>query len=246
MNEGILLVEDEPNIAAGLVYNLEEEGYRVIHVLSGEQALELLRHNGFALIILDLSLPGINGLDVCRSVREEDPRLPILILTARADERDRVEGLAAGADDYLTKPFNLEEFLLRVRGMLRRSEWYRPASSVDNQQNFGDIRLDLREQRAATPRGEVLLTELEVRMLRIFMQREGEVVTRAELLESVWGISPETETRTLDNFILRLRKYFEPDPARPIHFLTVRGRGYRFVRNGTSKDPINSADQDIN
>jgi len=228
----ILLVEDEPNIARGIVFNLKEEGYDVVHVKTGEAALQQVWEEPFALVVLDLMLPGINGLEVCRQLRKQDPRLPILMLTAKSEEKDRVEGLAQGADDYLTKPFSLDEFLLRVGGMLRRSKWYRPEFSHAERYSFGDNEVSLREQKADTPRGKIMLTELEVRMLRIFFQREGEVLSRAELLESVWGISPDTETRTLDNFIVRMRKYFEPDPARPVHFLTVRGRGYRFVREG--------------
>ena len=226
----ILLVEDEPNIARGLVFNLEEEGYRITHVVSGEEALEQLREEHFAIVVLDLMLPGIDGVEVCRRLRRIDPRLPVLMLTARSQEADRVEGLAAGADDYLTKPFSLDEFLLRIRGILRRSEWYRPGTAAEGEYRFGANRVDLREQRAWTAEGEIDLTELEVRMLRTFFQREGETLSRAELLEAVWGMAPDTETRTLDNFIVRMRKYFEADPARPVHFLTVRGRGYRFLR----------------
>jgi DNA-binding response OmpR family regulator len=225
----ILLVEDEPSIARGLVFNLEEEGYRVTHVTTGEAALDRLTEESFALVVLDLMLPGISGLEVCRAIRRRDLRLPILILSARSQEEDRIEGLSHGADDYLTKPFSLDEFLLRVKGMLRRSEWYRPGGS-SGPYRFGANEVDLKGRRAETPRGALQLTELEVKMLRLFFTREGEIIARRELLESVWGVSPETETRTLDNFVVRLRKYFEPDPAAPVHFLTERGQGYRFVR----------------
>jgi two-component system alkaline phosphatase synthesis response regulator PhoP len=228
----ILVVEDEPNIARGLVFNLEEEGYRVSHVETGEAALELVRKDPFDLVVLDLMLPGINGLEVCRLIRQWDQRLPVLILTARSEEKDRVEGLGLGADDYLTKPFSLDEFLLRVKGMLRRSGWYRPDERLPETYRFGDNVVDLQGHRAETPQGEISLTDLEIRMLRTFFRQEGETLSRAELLESVWGVAPNTETRTLDNFIVRLRKYFEADPSRPVHFLTVRSRGYRFVRGG--------------
>jgi len=228
----ILLVEDEPSIARGIVYNLEEEGFRVSHAVTGEEALLRAEEHTFALVVLDLMLPGMSGLEVCRRLRSQDPRLPILILTARSQEGDRVQGLAAGADDYLTKPFSLEEFLLRVKGMLRRSAWYRQEAPQQERYAFGTNVVDLQERSAVTGNGTVDLTDLEVRMLRLFFRREGEVLSRTVLLESVWGMAPDTETRTLDNFIVRLRKYFEPDPARPVHFLTVRGRGYRFVRDG--------------
>ena len=230
----ILLVEDEPHIAHGLIYNLEEEGFRVQHAASGEAALEMAAAGPLALVVLDLTLPGLDGLEVCRTLRRQEPRLPILILTARSREYDRIQGLAMGADDYLTKPFSLEEFLLRVKGMLRRSEWYRPDAAPIGLYVFGDNAVDLGQQTARTPQGEIPLTELEVRMLRTFFQREGETLSRAELLQEVWGMAPDTETRTLDNFIVRLRKYFEKDPASPVHFLTVRGRGYRFSREGAS------------
>ena len=225
----ILLVEDEPSLARGLLFNLEAEGYAVTHAGSGEKALDAFNRESFSLLVLDLSLPGIDGLEVCRQIREKSPRLPILILTARSQERDRVKGLAAGADDYLTKPFSLDEFLLRIKGMLRRSGWYKEELPPGDLYAFGGNEVNLQEQTATTPRGEVSLTELEIKMLRIFFDREGEILSRAELLKLVWGMAPDTETRTLDNFIVRLRRYFEPDPANPVHFLTVRGRGYRFV-----------------
>jgi DNA-binding response OmpR family regulator len=225
----ILVVEDEPHIARGLAFNLEQEGYRVVVAASGEEALRLLPEHPFALVVLDLMLPGLGGLEVCRRIRALDPRLPVLMLTALSSEADRVEGLRHGADDYLTKPFSLAEFLLRVEGILRRSAWYRRPVDAGQPYRFGENRVDLASGRAATPRGDVALTELELKMLRQFVAREGEVLSRAELLESVWGMSPESETRTLDNFVVRLRKYFEPDPSAPVHFLTVRGRGYRFV-----------------
>ena len=227
----ILLVEDEPHIASGLIYNLEEEEYRVTHVETGEAALHQLWLENFSMIILDLMLPGISGIDVCRKIRRQDPKLPILMLTARSEDKDRIEGLEVGADDYLTKPFNLDEFLLRVKGILRRSDWYRPQLSRERNYKFGQNIVDLQERIASIGDTRFELTDIETRLLRTFFQREGEVLSRAELLAAAWDVSPDTETRTLDNFVVRLRKYFEPDPSAPIHFLTVRGRGYRFVRN---------------
>lgn len=227
----ILVVEDEPHIARGLVFNLEQEGYRVVYAETGEEALRRLQHQEFALVVLDLMLPGVGGLEVCRRIRALEPRLPVLMLTALSSEADRVEGLRYGADDYLTKPFSLAEFLLRVQGMLRRSGWYRQPVDIGERYRFGDNRVHLASGEASGPRGDVTLTELELKMLRLFVAREGEVLPRAELLGSVWGMPPESETRTLDNFVVRLRKYFEPNPSAPVHFLTVRGRGYRFVRD---------------
>ena len=227
----ILLVEDEMHLARGICFNLEQEGYRISHVGSGEDALKRMEYERFALIILDIMLPGMDGFEVCESIRAMDSRVPILILTARSDEGDRITGLEKGADDYLTKPFSLSEFLLRVRGMLRRSSWYRP-EPVEEGYRFGDNEVYLLSYRAKTAQGEIDLTDLEVRMLALFFQKEGEALQRKALLERVWGYSSEAETRTLDNFIVRLRKYFEPDPANPVYFQTVRGIGYRFSRKG--------------
>jgi DNA-binding response OmpR family regulator len=229
----ILLVEDELHIAGGLIFNLEQEGYSVVHVTTGEQALEQAPWSECLLVILDLMLPDMSGLDVCRQLRSRDPRLPVLILTALGKEQDRIAGLEAGADDYLTKPFSLAEFLLRVRGMVNRSRWYRSPKTDDECFRFGENLVFLKEHRARTAHGDIDLTDLEVRMLQIFFENEGTILSRENLLESVWGLAPDTETRTLDNFIVRLRKYFEPTPARPRHFLTVRGKGYRFCRETT-------------
>jgi DNA-binding response OmpR family regulator len=225
----IMLVEDEIHLARGICFNLEEEGCRVSHFDSGEKALVTLEVEHFELIILDVMLPGMDGFQVCRAVRKLDPRVPILMLTARSEDSDRVEGLENGADDYLTKPFNLMEFLLRVKGMLRRSSWYRP-EPVEEGYRFGYNEVFLLSYRARTAQGEIDLTEMEVRVLSLFFQKEGEIIPRGELLQSVWGYTSDTETRTLDNFIVRLRRYFEPDPGKPVHFQTVRGVGYRFSR----------------
>lgn len=227
----ILLVEDEAHIAHGLIFNLNLEGYRVSHAETGVAAMKVFAADRCDLVILDLMLPDSHGIDLCRQMRRASPQLPILMLTALGEEKDRVAGLAVGADDYLTKPFSLDEFLLRVRGMLRRLEWYRPNHEQTEDYHFGGSRIDLKNLLAQTPRGEVRLTELEGRMLAIFFVNDGETLTRAQLLKSVWGLAGDTETRTLDNFIVRLRRYFEVDPAKPKHFLTVRGRGYRFERN---------------
>ena len=230
----ILLVEDEMHLARGICFNLEQEGYRVSHVGSGEEAFERMQYERFALIILDIMLPGMDGFEVCEKVRAMTGRVPILILTARSDEGDRITGLEKGADDYLTKPFSLSEFLLRVRGMLRRSAWYRP-EPVEEGYRFGDNEVYLLSYRAKTAQGEIDLTDLEVRMLSLFFQKVGEALPRKTILERVWGYSSDTETRTLDNFIVRLRKYFEPDPTHPVYFQTVRGIGYRFSRKGEDR-----------
>lgn len=230
MKAHILLVEDEVHIAQGLIFNLEAEGYRVTHVETCSGAMAALEQSQPDLMVLDLMLPDGHGLTVCRQVRKQDRQLPILILTALGDEEDRVAGLQEGADDYLAKPFSLDEFLLRIGGMLRRSEWYRPSLDPKEPYLFADNRIDLHNLQAETAQGTITLTDLERRMLGTFFSAEGQTLSRSELLKSVWGLTEDTETRTLDNFIVRLRKYFEEDPGQPKHFLTVRGSGYRFVK----------------
>ncbi len=226
----ILLVEDELHLARGICFNLEQEGFAISHFGTGEAALEALRVEKCDLIILDVMLPGMDGFQICQAIRALDSRIPILMLTARSEDADRIQGLESGADDYLTKPFNLPEFLLRVRGMLRRSSWYRP-DPVEEGYCFGPNEVYLLSYRARTALGEIDLTEFEVRVLSFFFEHENEAVTRSQLLETVWGYAADTETRTLDNFMVRIRKYFEPDPAHPVFFQTIRGVGYRFVRS---------------
>ena len=224
----LLLVEDEPHIAEGLIFNLAEENYQVTHVESGEAALKALANHSYALVILDLALPGMDGLEVCDQLRENGNQVPILMLTARGSEQDRITGLSKGADDYLAKPFNLKEFLLRVAGLLRRANWH--PQQEESSYRFGENVIDFENCRATTPNGIIELTDLEMKMLQLFFEQEGKVLSRGKLLKQVWGMSPQTETRTLDNFVVRLRKYFEADPANPRFFKTVRGRGYRFIK----------------
>lgn len=228
MKQTILLIEDELNIAHGLIFNLEADGFEVIHVESGEEGLKVLAEREVELLVLDLMLPGIDGIEVCREIRRDNERLPILMLTAKAEEYDRIKGLSVGADDYLTKPFSLNEFLLRVKRMLARLNWYKDEKPT-RLLEFAGNRIDLEEGSAETPNGQITLTDQELKLLRAFAAREGKLVERAELLEAAWDMAPDTETRTLDNFIVRLRKHFEADPSQPQHFLTVRGRGYRFI-----------------
>jgi len=229
----VLVVEDDPHLAAGVMENLRAEGYEVSTAGDGEQALEWLRERGCALIVLDVMLPGIDGFGVCRTLREQGNNTPVLFLTARGDPVDRVRGLESGGDDYLAKPFHLQEFLLRVRAILRRWDWYRSASATAAVLRFGDNEVDFRAFRARAWNGEAQeLTEKEAMILKVLAEHAGEIVSREDLLERVWGYDVFPSTRTVDNFILRLRKRFEKDPARPRHFLTVWGVGYRFLSEG--------------
>lgn len=227
----LLVVEDDVRLADGLCRNLEVEGFVVESVATGEQALSTLLPEGhpFDLVVLDIMLPGIDGLEVCRRLRARADRVPILFLTARGSDADRVLGLRLGADDYLTKPFVVEELTLRVTGILRRSAWARSPAPLGPTVTIGACQVDLEDMRAHTPAGMLDLTERETMLVRYFAENAGRVVTRGELLEQVWGYTFDTSTRTLDTFVHRLRKYFEPDPRAPRHFHTVRGVGYRFT-----------------
>ncbi len=224
----ILLVEDDPHLAKGLRFNLEREGYEVSLVDNGVSALDLLREDDFDLLILDLMLPTMGGLDVARKIRETNMRFPILMLTAKSTKKDKEIGFEAGADDYLTKPFHLPELLLRVKGILRRWEWYKDPVHDQEIFRFGEMWINFGTGKANGVDGEFYLTTKEVLVMKLLVVKKGDVVTREELLEKVWGYDPETETRTVDNFISRLRKYFEKKPQKPRHIITVREKGYQF------------------
>ena len=232
----LLVVEDDPRVGRGLTRNLELEGFSVAGVASGEEALVALAgpEPGYDLVVLDIMLPGIDGLEVCRRLREAGSVVPILFLTARGSDADRILGLRVGADDYLTKPFVFDELTLRIRGILRRSAWSRSPAETGPVIRIGASTVELTTMRASCPAGPMPLTEREVMLLRCFAENEGRVLSRGELLETVWGYSFDTATRTLDTFVHRLRKYFEEDPHRPRHFHTVRGVGYRFTHEPES------------
>ena len=226
----ILVVEDDPHLAAGVVENLRAEGYAVERVDNGRAALEALEANRCALVLLDVMLPELDGFTVCRTLRERGDNTPVLFLTARGDPADRVRGLEAGGDDYLPKPFHLKELLLRVRAILRRWDWYHSAAAETSVLRFGENEVDFRAFRARSWNGLTQeLTEKEAMILKVLAEHPGQIVSREDLLERVWGYDVFPSTRTVDNFILRLRRRFERDPANPRHFLTVWGVGYRFL-----------------
>jgi two-component system, OmpR family, alkaline phosphatase synthesis response regulator PhoP len=224
----ILLVEDEESLARGLIYNLEAEGFRVHHVGDGLAALEAFHSQSFDLIILDIMIPHVDGFEVASRIRETDPQMPILILTARTTLKDRLKGLETGADDYLSKPFHLEELLLRVQGMLKRKSWYKKPLQDHPFYRFGDNEINFENLKCQAGRKSFILTPLEAMVMKYLIENKDRVISRRELLEKVWNITSEVETRTVDNFILRLRKYFEPDSSRPIYIKSVRGSGYIF------------------
>ena len=224
----ILLVEDEESLATGLEFNLQAEGYSVTWVKDGRKALEEALNNPYDLIILDIMLPHVDGFEVAERVRRKDPQLPILMLTARSGIQDRLKGLELGADDYLSKPFHLEELLLRIEGMLRRKRWYMKSMEDVPEYRFGQNHIDFRALKAYTGKRTIRLTPQEAVLLKYFIEHRDQVVSRKELLENVWHVNPDIETRTVDNFITRLRKYFEPHPEQPVYFRSIRGAGYLF------------------
>ncbi len=224
----ILLVEDEKHLAKGLSFNLKKEGYKVTVAEDGLAALDCLGEEDFDMMILDLMLPRLGGMEVIKKVRETNIRFPVLMLTAKSTDEDRSLGLEAGADDYLAKPFHLPELLLRVQGILRRKDWYeQPVNNLEFYE-FGNMWVDFNTGKAKGCEDEFNLTSKEVLVMNLLIANQGQVVTREELLEKVWGYSPDTATRTVDNFISRLRKYFEKTPQKPRHIITVREKGYQF------------------
>jgi two-component system alkaline phosphatase synthesis response regulator PhoP len=225
----ILLVEDELNLARPLQFNLEREGYEVCSTSSGKEALILYASKSFDLIILDLMLEEMDGYEVARQVRQRNQRLPIIMLTARSTVEDRIQGLELGADDYIIKPFHLRELLLRVRRMLERTTWYAGKQQPSRSVTIAGYRVDLENLSGQGPRGPLQLTALEADLLEALTSQPNRVLSRGELLEKVWGYHSEVETRTVDNFIVRLRKHFEEEPDRPRHFISLRGRGYMYV-----------------
>ena len=224
----ILLVEDEESIRRLIKMNLELESYEVVPAVDGREALDKFSDQHFDLIILDVMLPEINGFDVCEQIRLSNFQVPILMLTAKDTSHDRIKGLKTGADDYLTKPFVLEELLLRVRSLLRRSA---PVENHEfNSYTFGNNSIDFITYTAVSKsKGEFQLTKKEVKLLKLLIDRKNEVVSRQQILQSVWGYDVFPSTRTIDNFILNFRKYFEDDSKAPVFFHSVRGIGYKFT-----------------
>ena len=233
----VLVVEDESHLANGLSFNLVAEGHSVEVVGDGESALDrlLAKKENFDAVVLDVMLPGKDGFEVASELREAKNYVPVLMLTARGRSEDVLRGFDAGADDYLAKPFELPILLSRVRGLLRRTEWMRESASVKAWEatpyTFGDKMIDFERLEVHIGQTRVLLTPLEAALLRYFVEHEGKPVSRESILEAVWGLRDDTDTRAIDNFIVRLRRYIEDDATKPRHLQTVRGIGYRFVAN---------------
>jgi two-component system, OmpR family, alkaline phosphatase synthesis response regulator PhoP len=223
----ILIVDDEAHLAEGIRENLDAEGYRTSVAHDGAAGLELLRTEPFDLVVLDVMMPNMDGLELCARLRVEGIQTPVLFLTVKGAAEDRVRGFEAGGDDYLSKPFHLKELLLRVAAILRRSSWYQASGTA---LEFGGNRIDFKTYEARAWDGsQHSLTHKEAMILRVLADRSGHIVTREEILDRVWGYEVFPSTRTIDNFIVRLRKRFERNAEAPAHFHTVRGVGYRFT-----------------
>ena len=232
----VLIVEDEEHLAAGLKLNLEAEGFAVEVEENGQVALERLvsGSNGFDVVLLDVMLPGLDGFDVVRRLRDAGQYVPVMLLTARSHTDDVLRGFEAGADDYLPKPFDLSILLARVDGLLRRRMWLRGRGATGQETELDEFRfagkcIDFKSQILRWEGMEQPLTLMEATLLRYLVGHEGQTVSRKVLLEEVWGVRQDTDTRTVDNFVVRLRRYIEAEAAYPRHVLTVRGVGYRFV-----------------
>ena len=234
----ILIVEDEQHLADGLRFNLEAEGYEVQVVDTGEAAIDAFtkERNFFDVVVLDVMLPGKDGFEVISELRHSGQFVPTLMLTARGRADDVLKGFAAGADDYLTKPFDLKILIARIRGLLRRRAWLTgsrdtatPAPAQPDVATFAGKSVDFNRLELRVGEEVFPLTLMEANLLRYLIEHSGEVVKRKKMLEDVWGLHEDTDTRAIDNFIVRLRRYVEQDPTHPRHLLTVRGVGYRFV-----------------
>lgn len=222
----ILVVEDEPNMVAGLRDNFEFEGYRVITASDGVEGLQRALEESPDLVILDVMMPQMSGLEVCRQLRAKRASIPIIMLTARGQEVDKVVGLELGADDYVTKPFSIRELLARVKALLRRTA---VIPKDQDQHSFGDVEVDLRRCRVLRAGNAIDISSKEFELLKYFVCHAGETLSRDRLLEDVWGYDNYPSTRTVDTHLVRLRQKLEPDPEQPRYFLTVHGTGYRFV-----------------
>lgn len=226
----ILLVEDEENLHEALKMNLELEGYQITSAFDGIAATKAVQNEYFDLIIMDVMIPEIDGFSVTQNIRLTNTEVPILILSAKDSSADRVTGLKKGADDYLTKPFNLEELLLRVQKLITKNKKLQDKSSVGETYSFGGHTVDFRAQEATTASGEkIALSKKEIMLLKLLIENKNEVVPREKILQSVWGYNVYPTTRTIDNFILNFRKYFEPDSRHPRYFHSVRGVGYKYA-----------------
>lgn len=227
MKKKILIIEDEEDLVKGLKLNLSDEGYEMDWAVNGVEGLRKALEKTPDLIILDIMLPEMDGLEVCRELRQKNIAIPIIMLTAKGEEIDKVVGLEIGADDYITKPFSIRELLARIKAHLRRAE--REEKAVPKVYSFGDVEIDFAHFKVRRRGEELDFTSIEMEILKYFIAHRGEVVARDDFLDKIWGYESYPTTRTIDNHILKLRKKIEEDPAHPKYILSVYGGGYRFV-----------------
>ncbi|MBI4417880.1 MAG: response regulator transcription factor [Ignavibacteriales bacterium] len=223
----ILVVEDDPAILRGLLDNLRQEHYEVESESDGQKGFEKARKQKWDLVVLDVMLPGMNGMEICRGLRAGGNHVPVLMLTGRGEETDKVLGLELGADDYVTKPFSIRELLARIKALLRRQS---EVMADIEETEIGDVHVDFKKQETVRGKKKIVMSAKEYQLLKYLVQREGQVVSRDQILNDVWGFESLPTTRTVDNYILSLRKKIEPSPAKPRHLLTVHTVGYKFVR----------------
>lgn len=228
----ILVVEDDVTIRKGLVESLKQESYEVFHTGNGDEAFSLVLSEKPDMIILDLMLPGKNGFEICRDLRMKNIATPIIMLTAKSEEVDKILGLEIGADDYVTKPFSIRELLARIKAHLRRTEI--PHNGIEDA-SFGEIYINFKKHEAVKGKTQLTFSSMELKILKYFVEHEGEVISREDLLNNVWGFETFPTTRTVDNFILSIRKQIEVNPSEPKHLLTVHKAGYKFVKDTKSE-----------
>jgi two-component system OmpR family response regulator len=239
----ILVVDDEEHIAFGLKFNLEAEGYQVTVATNGPAALRAVaeKENPIDLIVLDLMLPGMSGYEVCEQIRDSGRNMPILMLSARTLSEDRTRGFEVGANQYMLKPFELVELIARVKNLLTQAAGLPPrkaSSSKLVEYEFGDAKINFQTYEVRVKGKPIRLTQLQIKALRYFIEHEGQVITRSQLLEQVWEMPGHISTRAPDQVLRQLRKFFEPKPAKPVHFLTIRDAGYRFVKSSERETAI--------
>ncbi len=223
----ILIIEDDPAISKGIVDALRDENYQTMDIDNGEKGYHLAKNEKYDLIILDLKLPGKNGIDVCRDLRKDGVNTPIIMLTVLKEELDQVLGLELGADDYMTKPFSLRVLLAKIKAILRRKSEI--VSDIE-EYSFGDVYINFKAQEATKNKKPIALTNMEFKLLKYLCQQENVVIDRDTMLDEVWGYENFPNTRTVDNFILNLRKKIEDNPSHPVHLLTVHRAGYKFIK----------------
>jgi len=226
----ILIVEDEKPILKGLTDNLKKEGYEIIGCSDGKKGLQTALAESIDLVMLDLMLPGMNGLDICKEIKKKKIAVPVIMVTAKSKETDKILGLELGADDYITKPFSINEVIARIKAVLRRVEVHSKAKKQKlNAYEFGDVKIDFVQYEAFRGKKKLKFSKREFEIIEYMIKRKGEVITRNDLLDVVWGYESFPTTRTVDNFIARIRKQIEAKPAKPKHILSIRGAGYKFV-----------------